>query len=128
MSERRGSRRSKSFLRGRVHFDKQRGGMDCIIRDLSDEGARIILSQTVTIPPVITLEIPQRGQTLRAEVQWRRTDEIGLAFNAADAAGSPRERELLQRIAELEAEITALQRTIKRLRRDNAGDGDIEAA
>jgi PilZ domain len=126
MSERRASRRQKSFLRGVVHFDKQRGGMGCIIRDMSADGARIILSQTVTIPNTIDLEIPQRGQTLRASVQWRRADEIGLAFS--EAPPSPRESEFILRVAQLEAEIATLQRTIKRLKRDAAGDGDIEAA
>jgi|ERR1700689_2169518 uncharacterized small protein (DUF1192 family) len=129
MSERRASRRQKSFLRGVVHFDKQRGGMGCIIRDMSADGARIILSQAVTIPNIIDLEIPQRGQTLRARVQWRRADETGLAFSEAPAAPpSPRESKLILRVAELEAEIATLQRTIKRLKREAAGDGDIEAA
>jgi uncharacterized small protein (DUF1192 family) len=129
MSERRATRRQKSFLRGVVHFDKQRGGMGCIIRDMSADGARIILSQTVTIPNVIDLEIPQRRQTLRATVQWRRADETGLAFSEAPAAPpSRRESKLLLRVAELEAEIATLRRTIKRLKRENAGDGDIEAA
>jgi PilZ domain len=129
MGERRGSRRQKSFLRGVVNFDKRRGGMNCLIRDLSEDGARIILSHTVTIPEVIELHIPQRGQTLRARVQWRRADEIGLAFSEKTAAApSPQEGELLQRIAQLEAEITTLRRTIKRLNRENAGDGEIEAA
>jgi len=80
MGERRASRRQKSFLRGVVNFDKRRGGMACLIRDLSDDGARIILSRTVTIPDVIELHIPQRGRTVPARVQWRRADEIGLAF------------------------------------------------
>jgi hypothetical protein len=129
MGERRGSRRQKSFLRGVVNFDKRRGGMNCLIRDLSEDGARIILSHTVTIPEIIELHIPQRGQTVRARVQWRRADEIGLAFSEKTAAAaSPHESELLQRIAQLEAEITTLRRTIKRLKRENGGDGEIEAA
>ncbi len=129
MGERRGSRRQKSFLRGVVNFDKRRGGMSCLIRDLSEDGARIILSHTVTIPEIIELHIPQRGQTVRARVQWRRADEIGFAFSEKTAAAaSPQEGELLQRIAQLEAEITTLRRTIKRLKRENGGDGEIEAA
>lgn len=128
MKERRASRRQKSFLRGVVQFDKQRGGMGCIIRDLSADGARIIMSETVTIPNVIDLQIPRRGQTIRARVQWRRADEIGLAFNAASGAPSPRESELLRRIAELEAEVGTLRRTVKRLKRESAGADEIEAA
>jgi hypothetical protein len=130
MSERRGSRRQKSFLRGFVYFDRRRGVMSCLVRDLSDEGARIILSQGVTIPDVINLHIPQREQTRRARVQWRRGDEIGLAFGEDEKATptTPKESELIERVAQLEDEILALKRTIKRLRREHSDDGEYEAA
>ena len=98
------------------------------MRDLSEDGARIVLSQTITIPDVIELQIPQREQTLSARVQWRRADEVGLSFSKPDTATTPRENQLIKRIAELEAEITTLERTIKRLKRDSNGDDRIEAA
>ena len=97
--------------------------MACLVRDLSEAGARIVLSQTVAIPDLIELHIPQREETLSARVQWRRADEIGLAFSKA-ATTSPSEDQLIKRIAELEAEIAALQRTIKRLKRENADAGE----
>jgi len=128
MNERRASRRQKSFLRGVVYFDKRRSETACLVRDLSEDGARIVLSQTITIPDVIELQIPQREQTLSARVQWRRADEVGLSFFKPDTATTPRENQLIKRIAELEAEITTLERTIKRLKRDSNGDDGIEAA
>lgn len=129
MRERRVTRRQKSFLRGFVYSDKRRGVLSCLVRDLSDDGARIIFSPTITIPDVINLHIPQREKTVRARVQWRRGDEIGLAFaDAAETATSAQESELIQRVAQLEAEISALKRTIKKLKNENAGDGEVEAA
>jgi hypothetical protein len=124
--ERRASRRQKSFLRGIVYFDKRRTQMACMVRDLSDSGARIVLSQAIALPDMIELQIPQREEMVSARVQWRRADEIGLAFTKADASASPRETQLINRVAELEAEIAALKLTIKRLRRDSGGG--IEAA
>jgi hypothetical protein len=44
MAERRRSVRKKSFLRGCVYFNKRRSAIDCLIRDISDQGARIIFS------------------------------------------------------------------------------------
>jgi hypothetical protein len=126
MHERRSSRRQKSFLRGVVYFDKRRSETACMVRDLSEDGARIILSQTITIPDLIELDIPQREQTVIARVEWRRADEAGLSFCKPDMATSHREDQLVKRVAELEAEIATLQRTIRRLKRD--GDGGIEAA
>jgi hypothetical protein len=46
--------------------------MSCLVRDLSDDSARINFSQSVSIPAVINLHIPQRDQTFRAKVTWRR--------------------------------------------------------
>ena len=128
MNERRASRPQKSFLRGVVYFDKRRSETACLVRDPSEDGARIVLSQTITIPDVIELQIPQRQQTLSARVQWRRADEVGLSFSKPDTATTPRENQLIKRIAELEAEIATLERTIKRLKRDSNGDDGIEAA
>src|SRR6516164_4512864 len=106
MSERRSSRRSKSFLRGFVYVSREQGALSCLIRDLSDKGARIIFSDSVTLPHMFDLYIPQRDQTLRAKVRWRHGDEVGLAFaaqgdHAPDAKLS--ETEVVQRVAMLEA-------------------------
>ncbi len=127
MIERRTARRMKSFLRGFVYVDEKRGACNCVVRDLNDEGARIIFSEAITLPDVITLHIPQKDQTLRARVTWRRCDEIGLAFTA-DAAAVPDSSEMTARVAALEAEIRKLRRMLHRLKRGAAGDNDGVAA
>ncbi len=116
-------------MRGFVYFDKRRGAMSCLVRDLSEQGARIILSEAVTIPDNVNLHIPQREETLRARVQWRRGDEIGLVFPDAGrtAAPVPQEIELIKRVAQLESEILTLKQTIKKLKREYSGD-ETEAA
>ena len=121
MSERRAARRMKSFLRGFVYFDKKRGATSCLVRDMNEEGARIIFSEAITLPDIISLHIPQKDQTLRARVSWRRGDEIGLAFTAA-AADMPDRDELMGRVAQLEGEILKLRRMLKRLKRGPTGD------
>ena len=128
MGERRRSVRQKSFLRGCVYFNKRRSAVDCLIRDISDEGARIIFSDTVSVPDVVDLYIPQKEQTIRAHVQWRHGDEIGLLFSDACRAGAtPQDMELTQRVAQLETEIAALRRALKKLKSE-VGGGDVDAA
>jgi hypothetical protein len=131
MAERRRSVRKKSFLRGCVYFDKRRSAVDCLIRDLSDEGARIIFSGTTNFPDVVELYIPHKEETIRAHVKWRRGDEVGLAFPAAATAPAASSQAqsggLAQRVAELEAEVAGLRRTLKRLKRELPG-GDADAA
>jgi hypothetical protein len=129
MAERRHSTRQKSFLRGCVYFNKRRGAVDCLIRDISDEGARIIFSDTVNVPDVVELYIPQKEQTVRARVQWRHGDEIGLAFpdTARPTGAAPETGELTQRVTKLESEVAALRRILKQLKSELPG-GDVEAA
>src|SRR5262245_4377325 len=89
-SERRASARQKSFLRGCIYFNNRRSTLDCLIRDISESGARLIFSDAVSIPDIVDLHIPQKDQTLRAHVQWRHGDEVGVAFgNAQRAARYP---------------------------------------
>jgi PilZ domain-containing protein len=130
MNERRNSRRSKSFLRGFVYVSRKHGALACHVRDLSEKGARIIFSDTVTLPDVLELYIPQREQTLRARVQWRRNDELGLAFIEAPRAAEaePTAAEVAQRVAMLEAEIASLRTVLKRLKDDKDGANDEAAA
>jgi hypothetical protein len=118
MSERRRNRRLKSFLRGFVYFDKRRGALSCLVRDLADDGARIVFSQSVAIPDIVNLHLPQKDQTLRARVSWRRGDEIGLSFVAvATPVDVPSDaKELMKRVAQLETEIASLRRMLKRLK------------
>jgi hypothetical protein len=111
----------KSFLRGFIYFDKRRGATGCLVRDMNEEGARIIFSEAITLPDIVNLHIPQKDQTLRARVSWRRGDEIGLAFTA-EAADMPDSNELMQRVAQLEAEILKLRRMLKKLKGGATGD------
>jgi hypothetical protein len=99
------------------------------VRDLSDEGARIIFSENVTVPETFDLHILQKNQTLRARVTWRHGDEIGLGFGAV-AAGSDNldAAAIAKRVAELEAEITALRKILKRMKREQDKPHDDEVA
>lgn len=127
MAERRQSGRHRSFLRGLVSFDSKHGALDCIIRDLSDDGARIVFSESVALPESLELRIPQKQQTLRARVSWRHGDEVGLDFGAAKA-GEQDAAALARRVVELEAEIAALRKALKRMKREHGDPGDDEAA
>jgi hypothetical protein len=132
MGERRKSTRQKSFLRGCIYFNNRRSAMDCLIRDISDEGARLIFSDTVAIPDVVDLYIPNKEQTQRAHVEWRQGEEAGVAFLPAGRAPAAPLLidvvELSDRVRKLETEVTALRRMLKRLKSEVAGDADPEAA
>jgi PilZ domain len=132
MSERRIAQRQKSFLRGCIYYNNRRSATDCLIRDISPTGARLIFSDTVTVPDMVDLYIPQKEQMLRAHVQWRHGDEVGVGFPAAakaSLAGSAATADegLAERVEKLEAEMAKLKKMLKRLKADVTGDAD-EAA
>jgi hypothetical protein len=118
-AERRRTARQKSFLRGMIYFNNRRSAVDCLIRDISVHGARVIFSDAVQTPDVLDLYIPQKEQTLRSHVIWRNGTEVGLAFEQtppqADRAAADAGGDLAERVAKLEAEVASLKRTIKKL-------------
>jgi hypothetical protein len=122
MSERRRTPRTKSLLRGRILFNNRQSGIDCLIRDYSEQGARLIFSDNVGIPGVVDLHIPQKDQTLRAHIQWRHSDEVGVTFSQATDAPSATgaSRDLTERVEQLEAEVALLKRMLKRLKAEVA--------
>jgi PilZ domain len=119
MSERRKATRQKSFLHGCIYFNNRRSAIDCLVRDVSAEGAKLIMSEVATIPNVVDLYIPQRGETLRARVQWRTREEAGVVFESARARATAGAG-LAERIEQLEAEVAALKRTLKRMKADES--------
>jgi hypothetical protein len=118
-SERRRTARQKSFLRGMIYFNNRRSAVDCLIRDISAYGARVIFSDAIQTPDVLELYIPQKEQTLRSHVIWRHGTEVGVSFEQAPpAADRPAEAvagDLADRVTRLEAEVASLKRMLKKL-------------
>ena len=114
--ERRKSLRQKSFLRG--HINNGLSDVDCLIRDLSATGARLLFSRGISMPSVIDLRIPGKNQVLRAQVEWRNGDEMGVSFvEAAPRKTSPKGdyAELAERMVRLEADMAALRKMVVRM-------------
>ena len=100
--------RVRTFLRARIVFNNQNSTIDCTIKNISASGAKIEISNSTTIPGEFNLEIPARGQLLRARIMWRDADAIGVQFiekaAAPDAMPTPADH-----VARLELEIRKLK-------------------
>jgi hypothetical protein len=86
MTDRRSASRQKAFLQGRIFFNNRRTSIDCLIRDISERGARLKFSSAVATPDVVDLYVPTRGETHRARIEWRVGEEVGVSFGAGEAA------------------------------------------
>jgi len=124
--ERRRVARQKSFLRGMIYFNNRRNAVDCLIRDISPYGARLIFSDAVTTPDVLDLYIPQKEQTLRTHVIWRHGQEVGVAFAQATQLDPVAETgDLAERVARLEMEIIGLKKLLKKMKTDAGPEFDV---
>lgn len=120
MSERRTASRQRSFLQGRIFYNNRRSSVDCLIRDISDIGAKLKLSEAITVPEAMDLYIPSKDEFRRARVQWRSGGEIGIAFGEGNAASAvapgSSDLEIAARMQKLEADIASLRRVVNELR------------
>ena len=109
--------RLKTLLAARINFNNGQSALDCLIRNLSDTGAKLIVSAAVTLPECFDLIIAQKSVTRRARIAWRRGEEIGVRFEAGypSESSDPDASALKRRMRELEAEVARLQSRILQL-------------
>ncbi|HEY7386023.1 MAG TPA: PilZ domain-containing protein [Beijerinckiaceae bacterium] len=118
--------RQRSFLKGRVIYNGGQTNLECLIRDISATGARLEFSSSVTLPDRFDLYLPHREETCKAHIQWRRGEEIGVAFDAIESAGptpagapvaSPAApQDVAVRLQQLEAEAALMRMLLTQMR------------
>jgi len=120
MKERRAVSRQKSFLQGRIYFNHRRSSIDCLIRDYSEQGARLKFSEAANIPDAIELYIPNKEEIHRARVEWRTGNEMGVSFgeeiHSPSTVPEAAQGDLSTRVQRLEAEVATLRRIVNDLR------------
>jgi hypothetical protein len=114
MPERRSHNRVRSLLGARIVFNNRLSSLDCLIRNLSDTGARLIVSDAVSVPDEFELYLPQRNRTYRAQVRWRTATEFGVHFPAGEPT-APEPIDVSIRLRRLEAEKAALHARVVQL-------------
>ena len=109
--------RTRTFLKGVVYYDSRRASIDCTIRDLSDTGARVVFSTSVSVPDNVELHIPQKQITLPARVRRREQLEIGVSFEdqRSDEPRRAVDAEMAERVAKIENELVSMKRLLKKL-------------
>lgn len=123
--EKRVDNRVRSFLRAQIIFNNRMTTIDCIIKNISPSGARVALTDTVTVPSEFDIFIPQRNALHHARLTWRDKDLIGVDF--LDTSLQPQAASAQQlipevtmggseaRIRELEAQNAELKIRIRKL-------------
>ena len=78
--ERRASPRSRMLKKGKLILPNKISVYDCVIRDLSQTGARITCEETGNLPNELQLMFFAIREVRYVRVVWRRPGELGVEF------------------------------------------------
>ncbi|MEO6380656.1 MAG: PilZ domain-containing protein [Nitrobacter sp.] len=78
MSEYRAAPRKRTLKTGTIEFGG--GGIDCIVRNMSDTGAALSVESPVGIPSEFKLVIAADQVSRVCRVVWRKENRIGIRF------------------------------------------------
>ncbi len=122
MQERRRSTRHRSYLGGKMVFNSPSSIVDCLIRNLTDEGARVECPPFTLLPRDVDLTIECKGLQTRARVVWRKNAQVGLAFATSPTRVGSADNVVpigtAHLIAKLQAANADLRRRVARLSED----------
>jgi hypothetical protein len=112
MQERRKISRQRAYLGGKIAFNHRHSVVDCLVRDVSDEGAKVECPAAVPMARDVDLIIESKGLEARARMVWRSPTEIGFSFATAPAISG--DNVVSIGTARLIAELQAANRELKR--------------
>ncbi|MGB8817034.1 MAG: PilZ domain-containing protein [Rhizobiaceae bacterium] len=78
--ERRGEHRRRILKGAVLQFNNGFGSLECVLRNLSSDGARVSMAQTTGVPTRFKLAIAGEKTPIEAIVRWRNARDMGLGF------------------------------------------------
>src|ERR1700733_2194392 len=114
MQDRRAEHRGRTYLGSTAAFNNRCSTIDCLVRNMSQNGAKLVFTHPVAIPGEFDLMIPRKGDSRRAKIIWRQEFEAGVVFLDANK-GTVVSIETARRMRKLEAERDALERRVAAL-------------
>jgi hypothetical protein len=82
-SDRRSERRNHSLKGARIVFNHGSSSFSCVVRDLSADGAKLVVSSVIGIPRAFDLRFDDGTQPRHCSVQWASEKTIGVHFDSA---------------------------------------------
>ncbi len=80
VTNKRGGTRHRMLKGGVIAFSGRHATIPCVLRDLSDGGARLQVAQGSSVPDTFELMIELDGLEVPCQVAWRKPHEIGVIF------------------------------------------------
>ena len=113
MLDRRRSARDKVIYGGLAEIGDDGATRDCVVRNISDQGAKIEFSTAVKLhKEQVSVAIARKGRSFLARVVWWRDNFVGVAFSSESKLPVS---DLDERLRKSEQKKRQLQRRIKEL-------------
>ncbi len=112
MPEQRREPRRRAYLGGRIVTDRRLTDIDCLIRNTSGAGAKLVVASGALLPEEFDLHIAKTQGEYRVRTRWRRSEELGVEVAPAPAATAPVSLDQARRIKRLEAENAGLRQRL----------------
>jgi hypothetical protein len=114
MIEQRQTLRSRVIYGAVIAFNERRSTIECIVRNFSDDGAKIEFENPALLPDEVDLFIAKKSRAFHAKMVWRQANAAGLAFDAV-ARNAPISLDWARRLRHYESERRELQSRIAQL-------------
>ena len=112
LQERRKDGRSPSYLGGQITTDRKLISIDCVVRNTSGAGAKVVVPAATPLPDIFELHIPCKNSAYRVRTRWRDAGNIGVQVMPLAPDKAPIPVELARRIKRLETENADLRRRL----------------
>jgi hypothetical protein len=115
----RGAPRRRVLKAAQLVYDGGRTVVECMIRDISDTGAKIDTEVALALPGTFAIVLPD-GVKRPASIVWKKANLLGIHFadaapprpQAGGPAGAGGKAALIARIAEIERQLAELRAEI----------------
>ena len=81
MVEHRQTARHRTYKAARIAFQSGRSVITCLVRNLSDKGACLMVDNPIGIPESFTLVFDSGEASRASQVIWRKEKQIGVEFH-----------------------------------------------
>jgi hypothetical protein len=111
MQDRRGSVRRRTYLCGRIAFNNRCSTVDCVVRNLSHNGAMLEFAEAMLPPGEFDFCVVGKGENRRGRLIWREGARIGVVTDN-EAVNPVISLETERLIRKLKADRAALARRL----------------
>ena len=78
MLERRKEQRWPAFLDGKMGFSQRRFRLSCLVQNISDLGAKLVLRNAADLPAKFDVSIPRMQTVYVVQTRWRLGNSVGV--------------------------------------------------